>query len=69
MDQIESPISGLIPVLKENQTGRKFHVATIFVDHYSKLTYVHFTESTTEKKAVEAKHAFEQYAAIFGVTL
>ena len=66
VNQIESPEGGLIPVPKGRQTSRKYHVATIFVDHFSKLAYVHFSESTTENKAVEAKHAFEQYAATFG---
>ena len=27
----------------------KNHVSTIFVDHYYKLTYVQFSEGTTEK--------------------
>ena len=67
--QIESPQSWLISVLKENQTSNKYHAATIFVDHLSKLTYVHFNEKTTANKAVEAKYAFEQYAATFGLNI
>ena len=59
INQIESPQGGLIPVLKVRQTSRKYHVATIFVDHFSKLTYVYFSESTTANEAVKAKHAFE----------
>ena len=69
IDQVESPQGGLIPVLKERQTSRKCHVATIFVDHFSKLTYVNFSGNITANEAVEAKHAFEQYAEIFGVKI
>ena len=69
IDQIESPQGGLIPVLKGKQTKRKYHVATIFVDHFSKLTYIHYSESTTANEAVEAKHAFEHHAATFGVSI
>ena len=65
--QIESPQGGLIPVIKGKKTSRKYHVATIFVYHCSKLTYIHFSESNTANEAVEAKHAFEQYTATFGV--
>ena len=36
INQIESPQGGLISVLKERKTNRKYHVATIFVDHISK---------------------------------
>ena len=67
IDQVESPQGGLFPILKVNYTSRKYHVATIFVDHFSKLIYVHFNKSTTANKSVEAKHAFEEYAATFGL--
>ena len=69
INQIESPRGGLIPVLKVNQTSRKYHVTPIFVDHFSKLAYVDFSESTTANKYLEEKHAFEQYAEIFGVKI
>ena len=52
INQIESPQGGLIPVPKGRQTSRKYHVATVFVDHFSKLTYVHFSESTPAKESV-----------------
>ena len=35
IDQLESPQGGLIPFLKGNQTSRKYHIAAIFVDHFS----------------------------------
>ena len=69
INQIESPQGGLISVLKWKQTSRKYHAATIFVDHFSKFTYVKFSQSTAANEAVEAKHAFEQYAATFGVNI
>ena len=34
IDQIESSQGGLIPVLKVSESSRKYHVATIFVDHF-----------------------------------
>ena len=43
---IESPWGRLILVLKGRKTSRKFHVDAIFADHFSKLTYAHFSEST-----------------------
>ena len=33
------------------------------------MTYVHFSEITIANRAVEAKHAFEKYAATFGVNI
>ena len=69
VNQIEYPQGRLIPVLKVNQTSIKYHVAAIFFDHFSQLTYVHFSESITANEAVEEKRAFEQYAATFGVKI
>ena len=69
INKIEFPRGGLIPVLKGRQTSRKYHVATIFFDHFSKLTYLNFSEITTANKSVDAKHAFEKYAAKFGVKI
>ena len=38
--------------IKLNQTSRKYHIAKIFVDHFSKWTDVHFSESTTANEAI-----------------
>ena len=58
INQIEYPQGILIPVLKGKLTIRKYHITTIFVEHFSKLTYVHFIESTTTNEALEEKHTF-----------
>ena len=44
-------------------------MTTIFVDHFSKFAYAHFSEIITASKAAEAKYAFEKYAAAFGVNI
>ena len=41
--------------------------ASIFVDHYSRLSYVHVHKSTGGDEAVEVKEAFETYATQRGV--
>ena len=69
IDQIEFPQGGLIPVFKGRQKVRKYHAATISVERFYKLAYVNFSESTTANEAIESKHAFEQYAATFGVKI
>ena len=69
IDQIEFSQDGLIPILKGRQTSKKYHVTTIFVDNFSKFTYVHFSENTTANESVKAKSEFEQYAAAFGVNI
>jgi len=42
-------------------------VATIFVDHFSGLSYIHLQKSTNADETLEAKLAFERYASKFKV--
>jgi hypothetical protein len=45
----------------------RYRVATIFVDHHSRLGYVHLQKDSTSKETLKAKHAFELYAMERGV--
>ena len=67
VDQMESPIPGLVAQKKGSLTVKQFSKATVFVDHFSDLTYVHLQESLTGEETVEAKLAFERYARAHGV--
>ena len=40
---------------------------TIFVDHYSDLSYIHAQKTTSAQETIEAKHAFERFAKSHGV--
>jgi hypothetical protein len=55
--------------MKGRLTKARFKVATVFVDHYSNLSYVHLQTSTNAKETLEAKHEFEKYARTFGVSI
>ena len=59
VDQLESPISGFIPIAKGQPMTKHYHGATIFVDHASDFVYVHLNQALTTKETLEAKHAFE----------
>ena len=47
VDQMESSTTGFVAQLKGRLTTRRYRVATIFVDHYSDLSYVYLHSSTT----------------------
>ena len=63
MDQLVSSIPGFLAQEQANVryklTRRCFKAATVFVDHYSRLSYVHVHTSTGGDEAVQAKEAFE----------
>ena len=68
VDQLESSTPGLIAQVKGWITKKRYRVATIFVDHYSGLSYVHLQKSTNAE-TLEAKLAFELHARHQGVTV
>ena len=69
VDQLESPVPGFIGQNKGYFFRKRYKVATIFVDHFSRLSFVYLQESTKGEETLLAKRAFETYAASFGVTI
>jgi hypothetical protein len=59
VDQLESTTLGFFGQLNGRLTTAKYRAATIFLDHYSDLAYVHLQQTTSAKETLEAKNAFE----------
>jgi hypothetical protein len=55
IDQMVSPTPGLVAQMKGFITKKRYTAATVFVDHYSNLSF-------TIVETLEAKAAFERYA-------
>lgn len=66
VDQLESTAPGLIAQMKGMLTRQRYRAATVFVDHFSGLSYVHLQKSTNAVETLAAKHAFELYAKTHG---
>jgi GAG-pre-integrase domain len=60
VDQLQSNIPGLTAPMKGTPTRKRYHIATIYVDHYSDFTYVHLQQSTTSCE-------FKRIALSYGV--
>ena len=69
VDTLESPTPGLIAQAKGSLTKSRYTKATVFVDQYSGLDYVHVHRGNTGDEVLEAKMAFERFAAQHGVTI
>ncbi len=69
VDQMISSTQGLIGQMRGFLTRQRYTVTTVFVDHFSGLSYVHFQKSTSAAETVEGKRAFERYAKKHGVTV
>ena len=53
---------GIITQMAGFLTKDRYTFATVFVDHNSNLSYVHFQKSTSAKYTLEAKEAFERFS-------
>jgi GAG-pre-integrase domain len=69
VDQLESSVPGLVGQLKGSLTHKRYKVATIFVDHFSALSFVHLQLSTNAEETLQAKLEFEKYARTHGVII
>ena len=58
VDQLESRLPGFIAQLKSKLTNKRYNTATIFIYHFSDLSYVHLQQSTSSVETLEAKRAF-----------
>ena len=69
VDQMISSTPGLIGQMRGFITRKRYMVSTVFVDHYSGLSFVYLQKSTSAAETVEAKRAFERYAKTHGVSI
>jgi hypothetical protein len=59
MDQLVSSVPGLIGQMKGFLTRKRYTVATVFVDHFSGMSYVYLQKGATALETIEAKKAFQ----------
>jgi hypothetical protein len=67
VDQMVSPTPGFIAQMTGILTTKRYDYATIYVDNYSRLSYVHLQKTATAAETVEGKQAFERYTRDCGV--
>jgi hypothetical protein len=67
VDQMISATPGFIAQMRGFLTRKRYTVTTVFVDHFSGLSFVYLQKSTSAAETVEAKKAFERYAKVHGV--
>jgi Reverse transcriptase (RNA-dependent DNA polymerase) len=69
VDQMISPVPGLVAQTKGYPTKDRYNAATIFVDHYSDITYCHLQTTTNAQDTIGAKEAFERFCKSNGVAV
>jgi hypothetical protein len=69
VNQMISTQVGFIAQLKGTLTKKHYTTATVFLNHYSKLKYIHLMTKFTSEETMEAKRAFEHFAKQHGVCI
>jgi hypothetical protein len=69
VDQMMSTEVGFHVQMKGKLTKMRYRCATIYVDHYSHLHFVHLQINDSLVKTITAKRAFETFAAEHGVKI
>jgi hypothetical protein len=67
--QMISTQVGFIPQLKGGLTKKQYTAAMVFMDHYSRLQYIHLMTHLTLQETVDAKRAFKHFAEQHGVQI
>ena len=67
VDMLKSPTPGLIAQMAGWITGKRYNYATVFVDHFTRLSYVHLQKTQTAKETLEGKALWERKLATFGI--
>ena len=69
VDQLESSTLGLVAQVKGQATTKRYNTVTVFVDHFTRFTFVYAQPSTDGTHTLLAKQAFETFAASVGVAI
>ena len=69
INQLVSSTPSLFAQAKGKCTTKRYRVATVFVNQYSRFSFVYMQKGGVVIKTVEAKEAFERYAASHGVSV
>ena len=67
LDVLTSSTPGIIPQMSGFLTCDRFWAAIVFVDHATSYMYTYLQRGQTLIKSIEAKSAYEQMAATFGI--
>lgn len=62
-------VPGMMAQMRGRPTTKRYNYATVFVDHYSRLDYVHLHERNTATEILDAKLQFERLASSYNVRI
>jgi hypothetical protein len=62
VDELVSPTPGLIAQMTGFLTTKRYKYATVYVDQFSRLGFIHLQKTASAEETIEGKKAFEAHA-------
>jgi hypothetical protein len=69
IDQMTSTEVGFYAQMKGKLTKKCYRCAAVFVNHYSRLSFVHLQVDDSSVKTLTTKHTFKTFAAKQGIKI
>jgi hypothetical protein len=69
INHMVSTQTGFLAQLKGKLTSKRYRAASIFVDHFSRLRFVHLMQDLSSEETINGKLAFERFAAKHGMAI
>ena len=69
VDQLVSPVSGLIAQMTGFITKHRYKYATVYIDQFSGFSFVYLQRTASAQETLESKQAMEQYAQARNITI
>ena len=69
VDQMISPVPGLVAQITGKLTNKRYKCATIYVDHASRFGYVYLQKTATAEETIEGKEAFEAVMRLHNISV
>ena len=69
IDMLTSPTPGFVAQMVGSLTHRRYKHSTVFIDHFSVLSYVSHNETASAEDTIKGKKAFEAYSHKHGVNI
>jgi hypothetical protein len=69
VDQMQSTVPGMVGLIKGVPTQQRYQFATVLVDQFSGLSFIHLQKTSSGEETLDAKMAFEGFVCSLNVQI
>ena len=69
VDRLLSPTPGIVAYMTFILTTKRYNYSTVFVDYFSKYSYIHLQNTTSAEETLGGKYTFESMSSSHGIII